>query len=136
MELTPVSVKALDGYKIWIKFNEGAEGELDLARFAEQTWFRPWEDRGVFESVRIIPYEAVVWGDDDETDMGLCGDALYLELTRKSWEEVAGDAERQDLNPVVRMLYHTSIDTGSESGQHDGSQTGNLMTLLQLDWKL
>ncbi len=98
MELTPVSVKALDGFKIWIEFSDGVEGELDLARFAEQVWFEPWKDRSVFESVRIIPHEAVIWGDDDETDMGLCVDALYLELTGKSWEEVAGDTERQVVN--------------------------------------
>ena len=30
--------------------------------------------------------------------MGVCADALYLELTGKSWEEVAGDTERQAVN--------------------------------------
>ncbi len=95
MEITPLSVKALDGYKIWIKFNDGVEGEIDLSRFAEQVWFRPWKDLSVFENVRIVPNEAIVWGDDDETDMGLCADALYLELTGKSWEDVAGEPERQ-----------------------------------------
>ena len=98
MDLTPVSVKALDGFKIWIEFNDGVSGEIYLSRFAEQIWFEPWKDRGVFESVRIVPYEVVVWGDDGETDMGLCADALYLELTGRSWEEVAGDAERQVVN--------------------------------------
>ena len=95
MELTPVSVKVLDGFKIWIEFNDGARGEIDLSRFAEQVWFEPWKDRRVFENVRVIPYEAVIWGDDEETDMGLCADALYLELTGKSWEEVAGEATPQ-----------------------------------------
>ena len=95
MEITPLSVKALHGYKIWIKFSDGVEGEIDLSRFAEQVWFRPWKDRSVFENVRIVPNEAIVWGDDDETDMGLCADALYLELTGKSWDEIAGEPERQ-----------------------------------------
>ena len=95
MQITPLSVKALDGYKIWIKFSDGVKGEIDLSRFAEQVWFRPWKDRSVFENVRIVPNEAIVWGDDDETDMGLCADALYLELTGKSWDEVAGEPERQ-----------------------------------------
>ena len=106
MELTAVSVKALDGFKIWIEFTDGVKGEIDLSRFAEQVWFEPWQDRGVFESVRIIPYEAVVWGDDDDTDMGLCVDALYLELTGKSWEDVSGDTERQ----VVRFRLLCSSD--------------------------
>ena len=97
MELTPVLVRALDGFKIWIEFNDGARGEIDLSRFAEQVWFESWKDRGVFENVRVIPYEAVVWG-DDETDMGLCADALYLELTGKSWEDVAGEAAPQAVN--------------------------------------
>ena len=98
MELTPVSVKALDEFKIWIEFNDGSKGEIDLARFADQIWFEAWKDRRVFEDVRVIPYEAVVWGDDDETDMGLCADSLYLELTGKSWEEVAGEVTPQAVN--------------------------------------
>ena len=28
MDLTPVSVKALDGFKIWIEFNDGVSGEI------------------------------------------------------------------------------------------------------------
>ena len=84
MGLTPVSAKALDGFKIWIEFNDGVKGEIDLSRFSEQVWLEPRKDRGVFESVRIIPHETVVWGDDAEADMGLCVDALYLELTGKS----------------------------------------------------
>ena len=80
MELTPVSVRPLDGFKIWIEFNDGVKGEIGLSRFAEQFWFKPRADREVFKNTRIIPFEAVVWGDDDETDMALCADALYLEL--------------------------------------------------------
>ena len=98
MELTPVSVKPLDGYRIWIAFNDGVQGTVDLTRFSEQVWFAPWSDRAVFEDVRIIPFEAIVWGDDDETDMALCADALYLELTGKSWEEFACERDRQANN--------------------------------------
>ena len=80
----PVDVRALEGYKIWIKFEDGAAGEIDLSRHAGRGVFKAWEDRALFEAVRLSPYQVIVWGDDLE----LCANALYMELTGKSVDEV------------------------------------------------
>ena len=53
--IKPVDVAALDGYKIWIKFEDGAEGKLDLSRHAGRGVFKAWENRAFFESVRLSP---------------------------------------------------------------------------------
>lgn len=91
--VTPVEVKVLKGYRIWIRFNDGAEGELDLVEYAAKPWFKPWRDRSVFEKVRISPYDALIWGSDpDESDMCICVLSLYMQLTGKSWD----DLDRQD----------------------------------------
>ena len=82
--IRPTDVKALDGYRIWIKFEDGAEGELDLSHHAGRGVFKAWEDRAFFEAVRLSPYQVVVWGDDLE----LCANALYMELTGKTVDEI------------------------------------------------
>ena len=46
--------------------------------------FKAWEEPGVFEKVHISPRRTVAWNDD----LDICADALYLELTGKSVEEV------------------------------------------------
>ena len=87
--ITPTDVKVLEGYRIWLKFNDGEEGELDLRSYADKPWFRPWQDRGVFENVRISSYDGLIWGDDpEESDMGICALSLYMELTGRTWEEL------------------------------------------------
>ncbi len=82
--IRPIDVKALDGYRIWIKFEDGAEGELDLSHHAGRGVFKAWEDRAFFEAVRLSPYQVVVWGDDLE----LCANALYMEITGKTVDEI------------------------------------------------
>ena len=82
--IRPTDVKALEGYRIWIKFEDGAEGELDLSHHAGRGVFKAWEDRAFFEAVRLSPYQVVVWGDDLE----LCANALYMELTGKTVDEI------------------------------------------------
>ena len=83
--IKPTKVKALDRYKIWIEFEDGVSGEADLGRLAGKGMFKAWDDRNVFESVRIdAPYRTLIWSDSD--DLGLCTDTFYMELTGKSWE--------------------------------------------------
>ncbi len=95
--IKPTKVAPLDGYKIWIEFEDGVKGEADLSRLAGKGIFRAWDDRKMFETVRIdFPYAAIVWGDSDELE--LCTDTFYMELTGKSWEELkAGAGEVQTI---------------------------------------
>ncbi len=90
--IRPIDVKALDGYRIWIKFEDGVEGELDLSRHSGRGVFKAWEDREFFEAVEVMPYDAIAW----PGDLSMCGDALYMELTGKTLDDLLNivDAER------------------------------------------
>ena len=99
-DIDVVGVKALNGFRIWVKLSNGVEGELDLTEYAGKPWFQPWQDRKVFESVRIPPHCGDIrWGDDLEgTEMVLCIIWLYTELTGHSWEDPERDARPQLAN--------------------------------------
>lgn len=73
----PVDVEARDGYRIWLRFSDGVEGDIDLSDLAGRGVFAPWRDRKFFESVRIDEARAIAWSDA----VDLCADALYLRLT-------------------------------------------------------
>jgi hypothetical protein len=80
---TPLEVKALSDYRIWIRYADGEEGEVDLSHLAGQGVFKLWEDESRWENVRVAEDGAIRWSEDVE----LCPDATYLKLTGRSPEE-------------------------------------------------
>ena len=75
--LRPTAVKALPNYRIWLRYSDGTEGEVDLSDLAGCGVFAIWERPGVFEAVTLGPGRAIHWTDEVE----LCPDSLYLGLT-------------------------------------------------------
>ena len=82
--IRPVLVKALGDYRIYIKFSDGAEGEVDLSDLAGRGVFEAWKDYGAFEQVHIGTGREIQWSDEIE----LCPDAMYMRLTGKTPEEM------------------------------------------------
>ena len=80
----PVEVKALKNSRIWLKYDDGTEGEVDLSDVAGHGVFEAWNDAAFFGSVRLGSHGAIEWG----ADIDICPDAMYLRLTGKSPEEV------------------------------------------------
>ena len=64
----PVEVRPLARYRIWLRYQDETEGEVDLSHLAGKGVFSVWEREGVFAQV--------------------CPDALYLTLTGKRPEDV------------------------------------------------
>lgn len=81
---TPVAVKALDGYRLWVRFSDGVEGVVDLSEYAGKGVFALWSDYQAFAEVHIGPSGEIAWG--DQVDM--CADAIYLKITGKKPEEL------------------------------------------------
>lgn len=79
-----VQVEPREGYRIWLRYSDGASGEMDLSDMAGRGVFEAWLDRTCFEGVHVSGHGSIAWGDDIE----LCPDALYMELTGKSAEEL------------------------------------------------
>ncbi len=80
----PLEVKALANYRIWIRYVDGSEGEVDLSHLAGKGVFEFWQDEKKWKNVRIADDGAIRWSDAVE----LCPDATHMKLTGKSPEEV------------------------------------------------
>ncbi len=83
-QLWPLEVEARDGFKLWVRFDNGVEGEIDLSRHAGRGVFKAWDTPGVFEAVSVSQHRSIRWTDDVE----LCADAIYLEITGLDVEEI------------------------------------------------
>ena len=82
--IRPTKVEPRPGYRIWLEYSDGASGEIDLSDMAGRGVFKVWNEPGYFERVHITPYRAVAW----DENLDLCPDALYMELTGKTFEEL------------------------------------------------
>ena len=80
----PTEVKALGHFKIWLRYDDGIEGEVDLSDLAGRGVFKAWDDPEFFSSVQLALDGAIEWG----VGIDLCPDAMYLRLIHKSPEEV------------------------------------------------
>ena len=87
--IRPIGVEAKQEYRIWLKYEDGVNGELDLGHLAGKGVFKAWDVPGYFKTVRVTEYGSIAWGDTD--DLELCSDALYMRLTGKPIEEVWPD---------------------------------------------
>ena len=76
--------KPVDRFHVFLRFDDGASGTLDLSHFAGRGVFRAWQQEGVFEQISISPAGALQW----PGDLDMCPDSLYLQMAGKSAAEV------------------------------------------------
>lgn len=76
----PVEVRALEPYRIWLRYDDGVEGEVDLSHLVGKGMFTAWEDAEFFAGVYIGPIGGISWSER----VDLCPDALHMRLTGTS----------------------------------------------------
>lgn len=81
--LKPTHVEARPNHRLYLRYADGAEGEVDVADLSGRGVFECWNDPAIFESVRLGADGSLQWGDDIE----LCADAMYMRLTGRSAEQ-------------------------------------------------
>lgn len=82
--IRPTAAEPREGYRIWIRYSDGVAGEIDLSHLAGRGVFKAWNDRAFFESVHVAPDGGIAWNED----IDLCPDALYMQLTGKSFSDL------------------------------------------------
>lgn len=74
-----VSVQPLAGYRIWLCFEDGLEGEIDLSDLAGRGVFAQWERPGEFERVYVdSDAGTVAW----PGEVDLCPVTLYGDVAK------------------------------------------------------
>ena len=64
-----VACKPKPNYRIWIRFDDGLEGEVDLSYLVGQGVFKVWKSVEVFNQVKVDPKtDTLSWGDDIDLD--------------------------------------------------------------------
>ena len=79
-----LKVEPREGFHIYVEYDDGACGEVDLSDVAGRGVFKVWEDRAFFERVHITPFRAIGWSDE----LDICPDRVYFDLTGKTPEEM------------------------------------------------
>ena len=89
----PINVEPREGYRIWVEYDDGASGEVDLSDVAGKGVFKPWLEREFFEQVHISEYGAITWSDDLDIcpDTPDTPDTPYFDLTGNARHEPVGD---------------------------------------------
>ena len=82
--LTPVEVKALTDFKLWLRYSDGVSGTVDLSHLAGKGVFALWNEPQQFARVHIGSLGGIAWNEEVE----LCPDELYMEITGKSPDEL------------------------------------------------
>jgi hypothetical protein len=79
MFLHITDAKYVDGYRIWIRFNTGDEGTVELSGELWGDMFAPLKDPAVFRRFRVDPeIETIVW----ENGADLAPDFLHSLLQK------------------------------------------------------
>lgn len=64
-----VACEPHDNYKLWIRFDDGLSGEVDLKNLVGKGVFSAWNSIDFFRSVHIDEKSStVVWGEDLDLD--------------------------------------------------------------------
>ncbi len=71
-------------FKLFLRYDDGVAGVVDLSRLAGRGVFTSWLEPGMFERVRLSEAGAPEW----PGEIDLCPEALYLELTGQAPEDI------------------------------------------------
>ncbi len=64
-----VACKPKPSYRVWIRFDDGLEGEVDLSDLVGQGVFEAWESADFFNQVYVDPKtHTLAWGDEIDLD--------------------------------------------------------------------
>ena len=76
---------AQPGYKLFLEFEDGVNGVINLEQWKDKTVFQHWDDEENFKSFKITADKKIEWSNEIDMDP----DAFYLQLIGKTFEEHA-----------------------------------------------
>jgi Protein of unknown function (DUF2442) len=78
-------VRVLENYSVGLRFDDGAEGEVDFGPNVGRGVFAPWTDYSFFRQAAIGEQgRTLTW----PGELDFCADALWLKVTQKKPEDL------------------------------------------------
>ena len=119
----PVNVRALDDFKIWLEYDDGVKGIVDLSDMRDKGVFKAWNDRSFFERVLIDAKGDVSWGfDSNGVEFDLATDVLYanvLGISRDDMKKMDGFEELHSEIERRRKIYHAGNQSLGRDDRHN-----------------
>jgi hypothetical protein len=81
------SAEAKNNYQLYLSFEDGIEGMVDLSKWKGKGIFEYWNDENNFKNFKITEDRKLEWIKDLDMDP----DAFYLEIISKTFFEYARD---------------------------------------------
>ncbi len=64
-----IACRPLANYRVWIRFDDGLEGEVDLSHLVGQGVFAAWKSVDFFNQVRVdTKTDTLAWGEEIDLD--------------------------------------------------------------------
>ena len=64
-----IACKPLPHYRVWIRFEDGIEGEVDLNHLVGKGVFKAWKSIEFFNQVKVDPKtDTLSWGEEIDLD--------------------------------------------------------------------
>jgi len=83
-EMKLVELSPRENYGLFLRYEDGTEGVVDLSSLAGRGVFALWLEPGVFAQAKLSDAGVPEW----PGELDLCSDSLYMQLTGKSAEEI------------------------------------------------
>ena len=102
----PIAVEPRGGYRIWVRYEDGVEGELDLSHLVGKGVFKAWDDRAYFEGVHINEEAGCVcWGVPPGSDMeiDIAPETGYAQLLGITREQIAAMSDEDEFYATVEL---------------------------------
>jgi hypothetical protein len=97
-----VAVRALDDYRLWLRFDTGDERIFDFKPMLKYPVFKPLTDKTLFDSV-YLNMGTTMWGDGENTDIDIAPESLY---------EGSTPAPENALTPADRARHIVDCEKG------------------------
>ena len=87
-----IELKVLDHYRVWLRFDDSVEGEVDFSAHVGKGVFAPWTDYAFFRRAAIAETGRILtW----PGELDFCADALWLQITGKRPEDLFPNLRQQ-----------------------------------------
>jgi hypothetical protein len=81
--------RAEKDYTLFVLFEDGLNGNIDLSKWVGRGVFEYWSEEKNFREFRITAERKLEWNEDIDMDP----DAFYLQLSKKTFSDYAGDQQ-------------------------------------------